>query len=87
MVPHIVEDEIVTLPTLREVLLGVVNNVVCADRSNHVHIPRAANAGHLRAERLGNLHGERAHASRRTVDQDLLPWLHLPRIAKTVKGG
>jgi hypothetical protein len=61
--------------------------MVCADRSDHVHVPRAADAGHFRSERLGDLHGERTHASRRTIDQDLLPWLHLSRIAKTVKGG
>ena len=33
----------------------------------------AAHAGDLGAERLGDLHGERAHASRRADDQHLLP--------------
>jgi len=30
-------------------------------------------AGHFSAERLRDLHGEGAHASRGAVDQDLLP--------------
>jgi hypothetical protein len=37
------------------------------------HIPRAANTGHVRPERFGDLHGERTHTSRRSVDQNLLP--------------
>jgi hypothetical protein len=37
------------------------------------YIPRAANTGHVRPERFGDLHGERTHTSRRSVDQNLLP--------------
>ena len=36
---------------------------------------------------LGDLHGERAHASRRAVDQDLLPRLNLSLVAKTLQRG
>ena len=61
--------------------------MVCADRADRVDIPRAAHAGYFRSERLGNLHRERPHASRRAIDQDLLPWLYLPHIAKSVEGG
>src|SRR6266498_2429029 len=75
MAPRRLEDEIVALPTLGEVLLRVVDEVVCADRSDHFNVPRAAHAGHLGAEGLGDLHGERPHASRRADDQDLVPWL------------
>jgi hypothetical protein len=60
--------------------------MVCADRSDHVHIPRAAHTGHVRAERFGDLHGERTHASRRTVDQDYLPWLNPSFVAKALQG-
>jgi len=87
MVRHVIEDKVVTLPTLGKVLLGIIDDLVCADRSDHVHVPRAADAGHVRAERLGDLHGERPHASRRTVDQDLLPWLDLALIANSLEGG
>jgi hypothetical protein len=61
--------------------------MVCTDRSDHVHIPRAAHTGHFSAEGFRNLYCERSDASRRTDDQDLLPWLNLSRIAKTVEGG
>src|SRR5713101_3356180 len=91
MVANAVEKQIVTLcsfgPTLSEILLGVINDMVCADGSDHVHIPRAAHTGHVRAERLGDLHSERTHASRRAVDQDLLPRLNPSFIAKALKGG
>ena len=44
-------------------------------------------AGHLGAERLGDLHGERAHAARRAVDEDLLPGLDLAVVAQELQGG
>jgi hypothetical protein len=45
------------------------------------------NSGYVRSEGLGDLPSERPHASRRTIDQDLLPWLDLPLIAKSLEGG
>src|SRR3989442_12186743 len=36
---------------------------------------------------LAILYGERADASRRTVDEHLLPWLNLPLVAKTLQRG
>src|SRR5207302_11110863 len=44
-------------------------------------------ARHVRAERLGYLHGERAHAPRRAIYQDLLPRLNLPLVAKALQCG
>src|SRR5256885_3305866 len=87
MIPHVVEDEVVARPTLGEVLLGVVDDMVSADGADHVHVPRAAHAGHVGAERLGDLYRERPDASGRTVDQDLLPWLDLALIAQQLEGG
>ena|SRR5205085_1727360 len=81
MVPNAVENQIITLPRFGEILLGVINDVICADGSDHVHIPRTAYAGDFCAERFGNLHSERTHASRRTVDQDLLSRLNLSLVA------
>jgi hypothetical protein len=49
----------------------VVDDPVGAERAGHVHVPGAAHGGHLRAQRLGELDGERADAARRPVDQDL----------------
>ena len=39
-------------------------------------VPRAADAGHLRSERLRELHRERADSPRRAVDEDLLARLN-----------
>ena len=41
----------------------------------------------MRSERLGDLHRERAHPSRRAIDQDPLAWRDLPLIAKTLQSG
>ena len=61
---HAVENQVVTLPSFGEVLLGVINDPMCAQGSNQFHIPRAAYTGHICAERLGDLYGKSAHASR-----------------------
>src|SRR5450759_2214288 len=85
MVRHVVEDKVVTLPTLGEVLLGVVDDVVSANGADHVDVLRAAHAGYFGAECFGDLNGERPEASRRSVDQDLMTWLDLPLIAKQLE--
>src|SRR5271165_191208 len=87
MVHHTVEQEVVTLPTFGEILLGVINDVIRADGSDHVHISCTAYAGHLRTEPPGNLNCERPHTSRRTVNQDLLPRLNVSLVAKTLQCG
>ncbi len=46
------------------------------------HVARAADAGHLGAERLRDLHREGADPARGAVDQDLLPGLDLAVIAQ-----
>src|SRR5215831_9624072 len=85
MVRHQVKNQVVTLPTFGEVLLGVINHAIRTDRSHHVHIPRTANAGNICAERLGDLHRKRTDTSRRTVNQDFLPRLNLSLVAKTLQ--
>src|SRR6266550_5117172 len=85
MVPNAVENQVVTLPTFGEILLDIINDTICADGSHHLHISRAAYAGHIRAERLGDLHRERTHASRRTVNQDLVLRLNLSLVAQAAQ--
>src|SRR5260370_36256851 len=85
MVGKAVENQVVTLPTLGEILLAVINDPICADGSDHVHIPRTGYAGHICAEGPGDLHGERTPASPCTVNQDLLPWLNVSLVAKTLQ--
>ena len=87
VVAHVVEDEVVALAPRREVLAGVVDDVVGADGADQLHVPGAGHAGDLGTERLGDLHGERAHAARRPVDQDLLSGLDLAVVAKELEGG
>ena len=87
VVAHVVEDEVVALRALREVVLGVVDDVVSPDGADPLHVAAAAHAGHLGAERLGDLDGERAHATRRTIDEDLLARLNLAVVAEKLQRG
>src|SRR5437667_10595149 len=85
MVRNAVENQVITLLPLGEILLGIINDVICADGPYHAQIPGAAYAGDIRAERLGDLHGERTHTSRRAVDQNFLSRLNLSFVAKTLQ--
>lgn len=60
-----VKNQVLTSSTVGEILLGVIDDVVCADRSNQVRIPGTAHASNLRTERLGDLHSQRTHTARR----------------------
>ena len=86
MIRHQVEDHVVTLPAPREVRAGVIHHPVGADGTDHLHVPGAADAGHVRAERLGDLHRERSDASGRAVDQNPLSRLD-PSCAQTLQCG
>ena len=86
-VSHIVEDDVVAPPTFRKVLFSVINDMVCTDRSDHVHVFCAADPCNFCSERLGDLNSEGSHTARGTIDQDLLTWPNLPRIAETLEGG
>jgi hypothetical protein len=87
MITDRVKDHVVALPALREVFLRVVDHVICAKRAHHRHVPRAAHAGDVRAERFGDLHGVRTDTARCTVDQDLLPCVNSSLIAQRLKRG
>src|SRR6266436_2229845 len=87
MITNAVENQIVALRSFGEIFSRVVNCRVCPNGSNHVDISSAAHSGHICAERLGDLHREGTHASRRTINQDLLPRLKLSLVAKTLQGG
>src|SRR6267378_1089562 len=73
MRPAQIEDDVESLPTFGEVLPGVVDDTIGTDRSDQVQVPGAGRGGHVRSECFGNLHGERAHATPGTVDENLLP--------------
>ena len=86
-VPDVVEDDVVALVAVSEVLLGVVDDVVGADRADQLNVLGAAHSGHLGAENLGDLHSECADPARGPVDQDLLPGPHLRVVAKELERG
>src|SRR5262245_9687089 len=81
------QNQVIPLSTFREIFFGVIHHMVCAQRTRHVHLARAAYGSDLSAEVFGKLYGKRPYATRRTVNQDLLPWLNLAFIAQTLQGG
>ena len=80
-----VENEIVVARAVAEILAGAVDHVIGAIPADQVDLRRAANARHLGAERLGELHRERAHATTRADDQHLLPRQHPALVAQTLE--
>src|SRR5207302_8760139 len=81
------KDQVVQLASPGEVLLGVVDDLVGADRADHFQVPGAADSGDLRAIPLRDLHGERPDPSRRSDNQHLFSRPDLSSIAKTLQGG
>ena len=80
------QDQIVTLPTFCEIFPGVINDMVCANRSRRVHIPRAAHGSDFRPEGFGNLDRECTHATRSAINQNLVATLDPSLITKTLQG-
>src|SRR5882762_6485327 len=87
MVTNAVKNQVVTSLSFSEILFHVVNDLISPDGSNQVRLSRTANTGYVCAERLGDLHGERADASARTINEDVLPRLKLSFVAKTLERG
>src|ERR1051326_4692134 len=86
MVAHQVENQVVALAAFGEILSSIIEDALGAEGAHHLHVPGAAHAGHMSAERLGDLHREGANASRGAIDQDALAGLKLSRVAKTLQG-
>src|SRR5713226_328036 len=80
------QDQIVMLPTLREIFPRVINDMVRADRSRRVHLPRAAHGGDFSPERFGDLDRKCTHTTRRAINQNLVASLDPSLITKTLKG-
>jgi hypothetical protein len=86
-VPSDVEDDVVAVAGVGEVLPGVIDDVVGAERPHQLGFRGAADAGHLRVVGLCELHGERPHATAGADDQDALPSSNLALVAQSLEGG
>src|SRR3954447_20860778 len=62
-IADIVEHHVESTVSLDDVVSGVVDYVVGAERPNHVDVSGAADGGHIGAERDGDLHGKGADAA------------------------
>src|SRR6266566_3615616 len=80
------KNQVIPLPISGEIFLRVINDMVCTHRAHSVHIPRAAYGGDFSPKRFGKLYRKRTYTTRRTMNQNLLPWLNLSFIAKALQG-
>src|SRR5437660_10584481 len=87
MVRNEIEDQVVPLPGQGEVLYGVVDDVVRADRTDQVNISGARHARHLGAKSSGGLDSDRAHASGGAIDQDSITLLEAAPVTKRLERG
>src|SRR5437660_8984399 len=81
------KNEVIPLPILGEICLGVINDMVCTNRAHHVHIARAAHGSDASPKRFGKLHRKRPYTTRRTINQHMLSELYLSLSAKALQGG
>jgi hypothetical protein len=64
--------------THRVKIIIIIDHAVGPERFHKIDIARAANRGHLGAERLCDLDCERSDPTRRAVDQNFLSGLNVP---------
>src|SRR5260370_20164635 len=81
------KNQVIPLSISGEILLRVINDLVCTNRAHYVQIPRAAYGGDFSPKRFGKLHRKRTHTTTRTMNQNLLPLLNVSFIAKALQGG
>src|SRR6266480_1416979 len=80
------KNQVILLPISGEIILRVINDMVCTNRAHYVQIPRAAYGGDFSPKRFGNLHRKRTDTTRCTINQNLLPLLNVSFIAKALQG-
>src|SRR5829696_8842862 len=80
-----VEEHVEALSLAREVFPRVVDDPIRAERADDLQVPRTGHRGDMRAERLCDLHRERANAAARTVDEDSLPGLDTGLVAQALE--
>ena len=73
-----IKNHIIGLTVFGEILLSVINDLVCANRAQHVQFPCAVHGRHLSPKVLGKLYRKRPDTSPGTINQDLSglhgPW-------------
>src|SRR5439155_18064282 len=80
-----VEEHVVLVPPPPDVLLRVVDDLVRAERTHDLDVPRSRRCGHVCAERLRDLDRERPDAAACAVDDDALPGLDAADVAETLE--
>src|SRR5438876_1193204 len=81
------QNQIILLPISSAILMRVVNDMVCPNRTNQVHIPRAAHGSDFRPEGFCKLHSKGPNAASRPMNQHLLSGLNLSCITQTLQRG
>ena len=72
-----IDDDVIGCALLREILGGVIDDVMGTERAHQLHVGGAAHPGHVCPEVLGKLHCGGAYSSGRAIDEHFLPALQL----------
>ena len=81
------QNQIIPSLSSGEIFACVINDVVRANGTRHIQIPRAAHGSDFRSEDFGNLHGKGAYAARCAVNKNFLSGLNLSLVAQTLQCG
>src|ERR1700735_2458092 len=80
------KNQIVALSTSREIFSRVINHMVCANRLRGFRIPGTTHSRDFRPERFGDLDGECAYTTGRSINQDFLALLDSSFITESLEG-
>jgi hypothetical protein len=84
--PERIKYQIILLSISSEIFLGVINDMVCAERTHKVLHARVIHPGNLSPIQFGKLHCKRTGATAGPTDQHLLPRLDLSFTANPLQG-
>src|ERR1041384_623343 len=87
MIPVSAKNQVIPLSAFCEILLRIINDMVCADGESHLQISCATNGGDFSAERFRNLHRESTDTAPRTINQHFVPRLYASNIPKRLQCG
>ena len=79
-------DQVIMLPVIGKIFMGVINDMVCPNGAHHGHFARTAYPRNFCSKHFGYLHGKSTYASGCTIDQYLLSCLNLSFVAKSLQG-
>src|SRR5260221_10136208 len=87
MIPVYGSDQVVALSIFGEIFFCVINDMSCPKLAYKVQVPRAAHGCNFSDEHFSKLHRKFTNATRRAINENLLPALNVPFVAQGLYSG